>query len=233
MKLILENWRDYQDRIEAIELVEQVWSGHYVSEPLLLEEQLLLLDEGIVQFFKDTFTLAKDKWEEFENFSTQKLMQIINAGYEKILEFVNWGRKAFLGAEGDLRLQLGELFPRLLVRKIQGTLQVLQKPDYLKLGASLMMMLLQKLAALGGQALMDAVSGGTATGAKAVSFVQENIEKIKIFMQTVTQFLDPAGIKDIVDNLGFLKDAKEIYDMFMDDLKDAMVVTEVLHETPT
>jgi len=233
MKLLMENWRGYKEEQEAHELVEQVWSGVFVNETLLLEEQTKLLEAGVLQFFGDTFNFAKQKFEDFETFSREKLMKIINAGYGKILKFLNVGREMFLGAKGDIRKLLGSLFPKPMVRKLQAIIQVLQIPKYLRIGASLIMMLLQKLAKMGITAIIDTLSGGSIRGAQLVKFLKEHYDKLELLMNTLENFLDPTGLADLVKNIGFLKDAKELLDDFASDLRSHGVISELLKRRPS
>jgi len=52
-------------------------------------------------------------------------------------------------------------------------------------------------------------------------------------MNTLENFLDPTGLADLVKNIGFLKDAKELLDDFASDLRSHGVISELLKRRPS
>ena len=89
---------------------------------------------------------------------------------------------------------------------MQDVVSVFKRPEYLKLGSSMLIVLSQKLAELGAKALLDFMAGGAGTAAKAANWIQENVEKIKLILEAVKSFLDPKGLISVLWD--FLKVSK-------------------------
>ena len=219
MKLILENWREYSShQEEASLLVEQIWSGSLVNEIVLLEHQQAMLEEGIDTFFNSAFNAVKGKIDDFTEWKDQKLMSFINGAIKKIQDFfVKMGEIALKTKDKILQ----KLFPLQMIRKMLLGLQVFQGKKYLKAGAAILSVLLQKLAELGAQAVLDALSGGAATAVKIADFVNKNVERIKMFVESVKAALDPNGILKILDNIKAFKEIPELLTDLRDELKRA------------
>jgi len=209
MKLLLENWRQYlkeEEEQQAVNLVEEIWAGNYVTEILIFEDQQRLLNEGIGSFFKNSFDAIKTQIQNFNNWKDNQLMTFVNASLIKLKEFFSRMRSIAVKTNNGTLLRL---FPKYRSRQIGQSFDVLRKPKYLKAGAAILSIVLQKLVELGGNAILDALSGGAATATKIAAFVQQNVEKIKMLIQTVAAALDPNGLlsmlKDLAEAQGWLQ----------------------------
>jgi len=215
MKLLLENWRQYEETCEVENLVEQIWRGDFVTEPLLLENEINLLEEGVAAFFQDAYSSVKSKVDQFQQWGQSKLESFIQAALEKLNSFLSITRQ--FAKTHNIKFLL-KLLPKYATRAKQHVLKVLMMPKYLKIGAGILAVILQKAAKIGINALLDVISGGSASGAKIINFIKENIEKIKLFMEGLVAALDPAGVLDMLENLQMFKDAKELINDFKQDL---------------
>tara|TARA_Y100000114_G_C11731000_1_gene313570 strand:- start:106 stop:798 length:693 start_codon:yes stop_codon:yes gene_type:complete len=215
MKLIMESWRGYTaDQQEAIQLVEDIWNNSS-SRDLILENEAKLLEEGVANFFRSAYGAAKSTIDQFKTFSEQKLMAFVDAGLKKIDSFVTIMRR-FAKQTGNKILS--NLFPKYGTRRQKEVIRVLRMPKYLRIGATVLAVLLQKAASLGMQAVLDALSAGSGTTAKVANYITENLEKIKLFFKGLIEFLDPNGIVDMIDNLKIMKDVKDLVDEFKADV---------------
>ena len=218
MKLLIENWREYAShQEEASLLVEQIWSGSLVNEIVLLEHQQAMLEEGIGTFFSSAFNTVKGKIDDFVEWKDQKLMAFIDGAIKKIQEFFSGMRKI---ARETANKILVKLFSKEGTRAITSAFGVFRRPQYLKAGAAVLSMVLQKLAELGAQAVLDTMSGGAATTAKIGAFVQENIEKIKLFVETIKSAIDPNGIVEMLGNITAFKEAADLFLNLKKDLQN-------------
>jgi len=215
MKLLFENWRKYEETCEVENLVEQIWRGDFVTEPLLLENEINLLEEGVAAFFQDAYSSVKSKVDQFQQWGQSKLESFIQTALEKLDSFLSITRQ--FAKTHNIKLLL-KLLPKYATRAKQHVLKVLMMPKYLKIGAGILAVILQKAAKIGINALLDVISGGSASGAKIINFIEENIEKIKLFMEGLAAALDPAGVLDMLENLQMFKDAKELINDFKQDL---------------
>lgn len=207
MKLLLENWRDYLNEQRSAEnLVEEIWAGNYVTEMLIIEEQQRLLDESIGSFFSNSFNSVKKQIQSFNNWKDNQLMSFVDASLKKLQSFFSSMRTIAVKTKNNILLKL---FPKYRSRQIVQAFGVLRSPKYLKAGAAILAIVLQKLVELGAKAILDTMSGGVASAAKIAAFVQQNLEKIKLLIQTVVTALDPSGIlsmlKDVAESQGWLQ----------------------------
>ena len=213
--MLLENWRQYEETCEVENLVEQIWRGDFVTEPLLLENEINLLEESVAAFFQDAYSSVKSKVDQFQQWGQSKLESYIQTALEKLDSFLSITRQ--FAKTHNIKLLL-KLLPKYATRAKQYVLKVLMMPKYLKIGAGILAVILQKAAKIGINALLDVISGGSASGAKIINFIEENIEKIKLFMEGLVAALDPAGVLDMLENLQMFKDAKELINDFKQDL---------------
>ena len=207
MKLLLENWRGYlSEQRSAENLVEEIWAGNYVTEILIIEEQQRLLDESIGSFFSNSFNSVKKQIQSFNNWKDNQLMSFVDASLKKLQSFFSSMRTIAVKTKNNILLKL---FPKYRSRQIVQAFGVLRSPKYLKAGAAILAIVLQKLVELGAKAILDTMSGGVASAAKIAAFVQQNLEKIKLLIQTVVTALDPSGIlsmlKDVAESQGWLQ----------------------------
>ena len=207
MKLLLENWREYlNEEQQALDLVEEIWSGTYVTKTLLVEEQIKLLEEGVGSFFSSSFNSVKKQIQNLNNWKDNQLMAFVDSSLKKLQDFFSSMRSVAVKTKNKI---LQKLFPKYRSRQIVQAFGVLRSPKYLKAGAAILAIVLQKLVELGAKAILDAMSGGAATAAKIATFVQQNLEKIKLLIQAVSSALDPAGIltilKDVAESQGWLQ----------------------------
>ena len=220
MKLIMEGWRNYnadqEEAKEAQQLVEEFWRGDYCSGELILENEIKLLEEGVSQFFRDAYTSVKSKIDQFKNWSEQKLMSFVESGLEKLNSFLTKMREIAKETKNQVLLKL---FPKYGTREKQDIVKVLMMPKYLRIGAAIITTFLQKAAKFGISALLDTLTAGTGTAAKISTFIKDNIEKIKLFVDGVMNALDPNGILDMIEQFDIMKDAKELIDQFKADLQ--------------
>ena len=220
MKLIMEGWRNYNiDQKEAKEtqqLVEEFWRGDYCLGDLILENEIKLLEEGVSQFFRDAYTSVKSKIDQFKNWSEQKLMSFVESGLEKINSFLTKMREIAKETKNQILLKL---FPKYGIRKKQDIVKILMMPKYLKIGAAIITTFLQKAAKLGISTILDTLAAGSGTAVKISTFIKDNIEKIKLFVDGVMSALDPNGILDMIEQFDIMKDAKELIDQFKADLQ--------------
>jgi len=204
MKLLLENWREYNShQEEASLLVEQIWAGSLVRDIVLLEHQQAMLEEGIGTFFSSAFNTVKGKIDDFVEWKDQKLMAFIDGAIKKIQEFFSGMRKIARETTNKILLKL---FSKEGTRAITGAFGVFRRPQYLKPGAAVLSMVLQKLAELGAQAVLNAMSAGGATAA----IIAANIEKIKLFVETIKSSIDPNGIVEMLGNIAAFKEAADL-----------------------
>ena len=215
MKLLLENWRQYEETCEVENLVEQIWRGDFITEPLLLENEINLLEEGAAAFFQDAYSSVKSKIDQFQQWGQSKLESFIQAALEKLNSFLSTTRQ--IAKTHNIKLLL-KLLPKYATRAKQDVLKVLMMPKYLKIGAGILAVILQKAAKIGINVILDTISGGSASGAKIINFIKENIEKVKLFVEGLVAALDPAGILDMLESLHMFKDAKELIKDFKQDL---------------
>jgi len=143
VQLIMENWRQYLNEEQQIDLlVEEIWAGSYVTKLMLIEDQQRLLDEGIGSFFASAFSAVKGKIEDFNEWKEQKLMSFIDSAINKIQSFFLKLRQI---AKETANKVLLKLFPRNMVRNITSKFGIFRKPQYLKAGASVLAALLTQL----------------------------------------------------------------------------------------
>ena len=114
---------------------------------------------------------------------------------------------------------LMKLFNKNQFRRIRDVLGALRQPQWLAVGATLLSMLLQKVAKMGMNRLLDAASGGSATAARVINFIRENYERFQEFMEMIMSFLDPNGLLDTIENLGIFKDTIEKFQQLKKDIR--------------
>jgi|2_EtaG_2_1085320.scaffolds.fasta_scaffold01931_8 hypothetical protein len=220
MKLIMESWRLHQsEETEGAFLVEEIWSGAYITHLILLEDQRRLLEEGIGQFFSNAFNAVKGKVEQFATWAESKLMSFVDAAIKKIQTFFENMRTAANKWRSEL---LQKIFTKNSVRDVVESLGVLRRTEYLKFGASILATLLAKLSELGANAVLDAMSAGGATAVKIAAFVSENIEKIKLFVEAIKTALDPTGILGLLEKIPAYAESAEILLQLKRDLQDPL-----------
>ena len=226
MTELFENWRDYQETQEANQFVQDIWEGKFLeSSPIIYEANGdwyfdNRLDEGLWDFMKSVVSWGKSKYAEFEDWAESKLRKVVDAAIEKIQEFLENVRSIIKKMTGKVGEVLNRLFGRNKHKRVKLVLGALRLPKYLAIGATLLSMLLQKVAKMGLTTLLDSVAtAGAGTASKIAIFISDNIEKFQKFMDMIWDFLDPDGIVDTVENLGILKDSLEILDQFKDDVR--------------
>ena len=220
MQLIMEEWRLYErvlrEEQQAIDLVEEIWRGDYSAHLLILEGQQKLLDEGVKQFFQNAFNSVKGKINQFSTWKENQLIKFVDSGIAQIQGFFNKMREFAATAKNEI---LSKLFPKYGTRGITERFGVLRRPEYLAAGASVIATILAKLGELGAQAVLSAISGGSATIAQVAQFVQTNIERLKLIVETVKNALDPMGIMDLLGTVQSFKDKVEFIQQLKDDLQ--------------
>ena len=208
----MEGWREYvSDQEEASLLVEQIWSGSLVNEIVLLEHQQAMLEEGIGSFFSGAFKSVKGTIEDLADWKDQKLMTFIDNSIKKIQDFFNSMREIAVKTKNNILLKL---FPKIATRNITDKLGVFRRPEYLKPGAAILSVVLQKLAELGAQAVLDAMTGGSATAAKIGIFIKENAQKIllnrlKKDRMLVTKLKANEAFKELENDVNSANDAEK------------------------
>jgi hypothetical protein len=213
MESVYKNWNDYVDRCEAEALLENIWSGRYIQKDLILEidQQRQLLEEGVGAFFSSAYTAIKSKIEDVATWADNKLQSFINAGLKKLQDFLD-----FLRYQG--------IFKKYEARSMQDIVRVFQRPEYLQAAASMIMILSQKLAELGAKALLDMMTGGAGRAAEAANWIKDNIEKVKLFVKAIKEFLDPDGLIELLFSAfksnETLNKYAELLINLRDDLKD-------------
>ena len=126
MKLLLENWRQYlkeEEEQQAVNLVEEIWAGNYVTEILIFEDQQRLLNEGIGSFFKNSFDAIKTQIQNFNNWKDNQLMTFVNASLVKLKEFFSRMRSIAVKTNNGTLLRL---FPKYRSRQIGQSFDVLR-----------------------------------------------------------------------------------------------------------
>ena len=223
---LFENWRDYQETQEANQFVQDIWEGKFLeSSPIIYEANGNWyfdnrLDEGLWDFMKSVVSWGKSKYAEFSDWADSKLQKVVDAAIEKIQEFLQNIRSIIKKMTGKVGEFLNKLFGRNRHKRVKLVLGALRLPKYLAIGATLLSMLLQKVAKMGLTTLLDSVAtAGAGTASKIAIFISDNIDKFQKFMDMIWDFLDPDGIVDTVENLGILKDSLEILDQFKDDVR--------------
>tara|TARA_R110002074_G_scaffold20402_7_gene64764 strand:- start:122 stop:1108 length:987 start_codon:yes stop_codon:yes gene_type:complete len=205
-------------------LAEEIWGGKFIDSNFdrqrYISECNDIITEGILQTFGDVIGYGKQKFRDYQNVANEKLEGFIDKGLELITNFLEKGREMVLKSRGtEISSVLKKIFPKWRVRDLQALIMVLRKPMYIKVGAAIISMILQKAAKLGINSLLDALSGGSASAAKIINFLQENIDKIKLFVESMMDILDPQGILDSLENLANLKKGTDIYNSFKSDLE--------------
>ena len=226
MTELFENWRDYQETQEANQFVQDIWEGKFLeSSPIIYEANGdwyfdNRLDEGLWNFMKSVVSWGKSKYDEFNDWAESKLRKVVDAAIEKIQEFLQNIRSIIKKMTGKTGEFLNKLFGRNRHKRVKLVLGALRLPKYLAIGATLLSMLLQKVAKMGLTTLLDSVAtAGAGTASKIAIFISNNIDKFQTFMDMIWDFLDPDGIVDTVENLGILKDSLEILNQFKDDVR--------------
>lgn len=226
MTELFENWRDYQETQEANQFVQDIWEGKFLeSSPIIYEANGNWyfdnrLDEGLWDFMKSVVSWGKSKYNEFSDWADSKLQKVVDAGIEKIQEFLENIRSIIKKMTGKVGEFLNKLFGRNRHKRVKLVLGALRLPKYLAIGATLLSMLIQKVAKMGLTTLLDSVAtAGAGTASKIAIFISDNIDKFQKFMDMIWDFLDPDGIVDTVENLGILGDSLEILDQFKDDVR--------------
>jgi len=218
MKLLLENWQEYIGEQKAgMDLVEEIWAGNYVTKVLILEDQQRLFNEGIGSFFNSAYDSVKNQIQNFNNWKDNQLMSFIDSSLEKLQSFFSNMREIAVKTRDNILLKL---FPKYRSRQIVEAFAVLRKPVYLKAGAAILAIVLQKLVELGAKAIIDTLSGGAATAAKIANFIQQNLEKIKLLIQTVVSALDPDGIISILKDIAVVQGWAQTLIDLKNDLKN-------------
>ena len=226
MTELFENWRDYQETQEANQFVQDIWEGKFLEgSPIIYEANGVWhldsrLDEGLWDFMKSVVSWGKSKYAEFSDWADSKLQKVVDAAIEKIQEFLQNIRSIIKKMTGKVGEFLNKLFGRNRHKRVKLVLGALRLPKYLAIGATLLSMLLQKVAKMGLTTLLDSVAtAGAGTASKIAIFISDNIDKFQKFMDMIWDFLDPDGIVDTVENLGILKDSLEILDQFKEDVR--------------
>ena len=221
MERLFENWRLYErvlrEEQQAIDLVEEIWRGDYTASLLMLEGQQELLDESVRQFFQDAFNSVRGKINQFSTFKENQLIKFVDAGIAKIQDFFTKMREIARTTRNEILLKL---FPKRGTRSITDKFGVFRRPEYLAAGAAVMATILAKLAELGAQAVLNAVSGGLGAAAQVAQFVQTNIERLKLIVETIKNALDPMGIMDLLGTVESFKDKVEFLQKLKNDLQD-------------
>ena len=225
MKQLMENWRDYQETEEANQFVQDIWEGKFLEgSPVMLEVDGVWrldnrIDEGLWDFLKSIHSWGKNKYAEFEGWAESKLQKVVDAALEKLQSFLRKGREFTKKLTGKIRDLLMKLFNKNTFRKMRDVLGALRKPQWLAVGATLLSMLLQKIAKMGMNKLMDVLSGGTTQVARVANFISENYEKFQEFMEMIMDFLDPNGLLDTIENIGIFKDTMEKFQQLKADIR--------------
>lgn len=225
MTELFENWRDYQETQEANQFVQDIWEGKFLEgSPVIYEANGVWhldsrLDEGLWDFMKSVVSWGKSKYAEFEDWAESKLQKVVDAALEKLQSFLSKGREITKNAEGKMKSFLMKLFNKNQYRRIRDVLGALRQPQWLAVGATLLSMLLQKVAKMGMNRLLDAASGGSATAARVINFIRENYERFQEFMEMIMNFLDPNGLLDTIENLGIFKDTIEKFQQLKKDIR--------------
>tara|TARA_R100000664_G_C2623758_1_gene56563 strand:- start:66 stop:491 length:426 start_codon:yes stop_codon:yes gene_type:complete len=113
-----------------------------------------------------------------------------------------------------------KLFPKRGTHRIADQFGVLRRPEYLAAGGAVMATILAKLAELGARQVLNAISGGVGAAAQVAQFVQTNIERLKLIVETIKNALDPMGIMDLLGTVESFKDKVEFLQKLKNDLQD-------------
>ena len=142
MKLLLENWREYlNEEQQALDLVEEIWSGTYVTKTLLVEEQIKLLEEGVGSFFSSSFNSVKKQIQNLNNWKDNQLMAFVDSSLKKLQDFFSSMRSVAVKTKNKI---LQKLFPKYRSRQIVQAFGVLRSPKYLKAGAAISLVYARK-----------------------------------------------------------------------------------------
>ena len=221
MKLLMESWRTYErvlrEEQQAIDLVEEIWRGDYTASLLIIEGQQELLDENVKQFFQNAFNSVKGKINQFSTFKENQLIKFVDAGIAKIQDFFTKMREIARTTGNEILLKL---FPKRGTHRIADQFGVLRRPEYLAAGGAVMATILAKLAELGARQVLNAISGGVGAAAQVAQFVQTNIERLKLIVETIKNALDPMGIMDLLGTVESFKDKVEFLQKLKNDLQD-------------
>ena len=234
MKLIMENWREYQDTQEVSQFIEDIWEGKFIEGSSIISEVngVWCLDnrinEGLWDFLKSVHAWGKNKYAEFEGYAESKLQKVVDAALQKLQSFLRKGREFTKQTTGKMRDLLMKLFNKNTFRRIRDVLETLRKPQWLAVGATLLSMLLQKIAKMGMNKLMDALSGGTTQAARVINFINENYEKFQEFIEMIMDFLDPNGLLETIENIGIFKDAIEKFQQLKSDIRSQAFVEGIV-----
>jgi hypothetical protein len=225
MKALMTEWRMYlTEQQEASILIEEICAGKFIkpSRPGSVITEIAL-EEGIAQFFNDAYSSIKQQVHNFTAWKDEKLMAFIDGTIEKIQDFFAAGRQKAINARGMVRTVLIGLFPKYQSRKLIGLFGVFRKTEYLKAGAAILSILLQKLVMMGfGQVagIIAALPSGTADLTQgAIDKLKEVGAKIKEIIAAVNGALDPSGILDLIIELPAWSDRLDLIKQLANDLK--------------
>ena len=121
-------------------------------------------------------------------------------------------------ATGEIGKMLRKIFPKYKTRDLVDIVSVFKQPKYLKIGATILAMILKKAAKLGINSIISTLSGGTSTAAKVLVSIKEKYEQIKLFMKSVMEALDPNGILDGLELISGIKKGMDFYKELKSDL---------------
>jgi hypothetical protein len=205
-------------------LAEEIWNGKFLDSGFDRQKYILEckdnLDEGVLQTFSDVVSYGKQKYNDFKNVADQKLQGFIDKGLDLIIKFFENMRETALKAQGEVGRTLKKLFPKYKTRDLVDIVSVFKQPKYLKIGASIISMILKKAAKLGINAILDAVSGGSTAAARVITSIQDKIEQIKLFIESIKNALDPKGILDQLETIAGIRRGMEFYKELQSDLKN-------------
>jgi hypothetical protein len=205
-------------------LAEEIWNGKFLDSGFDRQKYILEckdnLDEGVLQTFSDVVSYGKQKYNDFKNVADQKLQGFIDKGLDLIIKFFENMRETALKAQGEVGRTLKKLFPKYKTRDLVDIVSVFKQAKYLKIGASIISMILKKAAKLGINAILDAVSGGSTAAARVITSIQDKIEQIKLFIESIKNALDPKGILDQLETIAGIRRGMEFYKELQSDLKN-------------
>jgi hypothetical protein len=203
-------------------LAEEIWNGKFLDSGFdrqkYISECKNNLNEGILQSFSDVVNYGKQKYNDFKDVADQKLQGFIDKGLDLLIKFFEKMREVAIKTTGEIGKMLRKIFPKYKTRDLVNIVSVFKQPKYLKIGATILAMILKKAAKLGINAILDAVSGGSTAAARVITSIQDKIEQIKLFIKSVKEAFDPNGILDGLELISGIKKGMDFYKELKSDL---------------
>ena len=209
-------------------LAEETWNGKFLDPGFDRQKYILEcknnLDEGVFQSLSDVISYGKQKYDDFQNTVDQKLEGYIDKGLSLLINFFEKMRELALKTTGEIGKRLRKLFTKRGTRDLISIVGVFKKPKYLKIGATILAMIIQKAAKLGINSILSAATGSASTWVKVALLIKEKFDQIKHFIDSVKDFFDPKGILDWWEKIDRTKEALEILRDLKSDLDNRGII---------